>query len=131
MDRGFFGRMWAGNGRGFLDFALLHRGYPAGHRYRHLHRTREPFSLGSELGSPIVAVEILNPYNDKEMLDEKLSIVDIKARDEAQRMYQIEIQLLNYSNIPARMAYTWADIYSKQLKEGEKLDCTPRKWSKS
>jgi predicted transposase/invertase (TIGR01784 family) len=75
--------------------------------------------LGSELGSPIVAVEILNPYNDKEMLDEKLSIVDIKARDEAQRMYQIEIQLLNYSNIPARMAYTWADIYSKQLKEGE------------
>ncbi|MBM3202583.1 hypothetical protein FJZ55_01550, partial [Candidatus Woesearchaeota archaeon] len=36
----------------------------------------------------------------------------------------IEIQLLNYSNIPARMAYTWADIYSKQLKAGEKLDNT-------
>ena len=75
--------------------------------------------LMAELDSPIVAVEILNPYNDKEMRDEKLSIVDIKARDEAQRLHQIEIQLLNYSNIPARMAYTWADIYSKQLKEGE------------
>ena len=53
------------------------------------------------------------------MLDEKLSIVDIKARDQAFRLYQIEIQLRNYRNIPARMAYTWADIYSKQLKEGD------------
>ncbi|MEY4195599.1 MAG: hypothetical protein RLZZ226_1967, partial [Pseudomonadota bacterium] len=60
-----------------------------------------------------VSVEILNPYNDKEMLDEKLSIVDIKARDNKFHIYQIEIQLLNYRNIPARIAYTWADIYSK------------------
>ena len=75
--------------------------------------------LVDELESPIVSVEILNPYNDKEMLDEKLSIVDIKARDQAFRLYQIEIQLRNYRNIPARMAYTWADIYSKQLKEGD------------
>jgi len=75
--------------------------------------------LLDELELPIVSVEILNPYNDKELLDEKLSIVDIKARDQAFRLYQIEIQLLNYRNIPARMAYTWADIYSKQLKEGD------------
>ena len=75
--------------------------------------------LLDELQSPIVSVEILNPYNDKELLDEKLSIVDIKARDQAFRLYQIEIQLRNYRNIPARMAYTWADIYSKQLKEGD------------
>ena len=75
-------------------------------------------TLAGELESPIVSVEILNPYNDKEMLDEKLSIVDIKARDNKFHIYQIEIQLLNYRNIPARIAYTWADIYSKQLKEG-------------
>ncbi len=74
--------------------------------------------LGQELESPIVSVDILNPYNDKEMRDGKLSIVDIKARDEALNLYQIEIQLLNYDNIPSRIVYTWSDIYSKQLREG-------------
>ena len=43
--------------------------------------------LGQELESPIVSVDILNPYNDKEMRDGKLSIVDIKARDEALNLY--------------------------------------------
>ena len=36
--------------------------------------------LGPELPAPITAVEILNPYNEREFLDDKLSIVDIKAR---------------------------------------------------
>ena len=37
--------------------------------------------LDTELAAPLVAVEIFNPYNAKEFRDEKLSIVDIKARD--------------------------------------------------
>ena len=75
--------------------------------------------LDSDLVAPIDQVEILNPYNDKEFLDGKLSIVDVKARDTAGHLYQIEIQLLNFANLPARILYTWADIYSKQLQNGQ------------
>jgi len=35
--------------------------------------------LASELSAPIATVDILNPYNDREFLDDKLSIVDVKA----------------------------------------------------
>ncbi|NEX18793.1 Rpn family recombination-promoting nuclease/putative transposase [Thiorhodococcus mannitoliphagus] len=75
--------------------------------------------LGADLGVPIVWVDILNPYNDKEFLDDKLSIVDVKARDERGRLHQIEIQLLSYRDLPARILYTWADLYSSQLHSGE------------
>ena len=42
---------------------------------------------------PIATVDILNPYNDKEFVEDKLSIVDVKARDNEGNLYQIEIQL--------------------------------------
>ncbi|MEY4718706.1 MAG: hypothetical protein RL563_1324 [Pseudomonadota bacterium] len=78
--------------------------------------------LGSDLRRPIADVDILNPYNEREYLDDKLSIVDVKARDDEGQLYQIEIQLLNYSHLPARILYTWADIYSQQLQNGEHYD---------
>ena len=76
--------------------------------------------LNNDLDAPIESVEILNPYNDKEFLNDKLSIVDVKAHDTVGTIYQIEIQLLNYAHLPARILYTWADIYSQQLQSGEK-----------
>jgi len=68
--------------------------------------------------SRAILVKILNPYNEREFLDDKLSIVDVKARDGEGRLYQIEIQLLNVADLPARMLYGWADLYSGQLKDG-------------
>ena len=78
--------------------------------------------LAGELAAPIVAVEILNPYNDREFLDDKLSIVDVKARDSSGRLYQVEIQLLNIPDLPARILYGWADLYSAQLQDGQGYD---------
>ena len=75
--------------------------------------------LAKELQEPLVSVDILNPYNDKEFLDDKLSIVDVKAKDAYDRIYQIEIQLTSYRHLPQRMLYNWADIYSQQLKSGD------------
>ena len=75
--------------------------------------------LAQDLIEPLVWVEILNPYNDKEFLSDKLSIVDVKARDSHDRLYQIEIQLTSYGHLPARIIYNWADIYSQQLKNGQ------------
>jgi predicted transposase/invertase (TIGR01784 family) len=75
--------------------------------------------LGKELKQPIVSVDILNPYNDREFQDAKLSIVDVKAKDGLNRLYQVEIQISNFRHLPARILYNWADIYSKQLKSGQ------------
>ena len=75
--------------------------------------------LAGELLEPIVWVDILNPYNEKEFLSDKLSIVDVKAKDGHERIYQIEIQLTSYSHLPARIIYNWADIYSQQLQSGQ------------
>ena len=74
--------------------------------------------LASDLSAPITEVEILNPYNDKEFLDDKLSVVDVKAKDSEGRLYQIEIQLLTYRHLPERMVYNWCDIVSQQLQSG-------------
>jgi predicted transposase/invertase (TIGR01784 family) len=74
--------------------------------------------LVDDLTSPITEAEILNPYNDKEFLDDKLSVVDVKAKDGEGRLYQIEIQLLAYRHLPERMVYTWCDIISQQLQSG-------------
>ena len=65
--------------------------------------------LAQDLAEPLVWVDILNPYNDKEFLTDKLSIVDVKARDSHDRLYQIEIQLTSYAHLPARIIYNWAD----------------------
>lgn len=78
--------------------------------------------LANELVVPITGVEILNPYNDKEFISDKLSIVDVKARDEQQRLYQIEIQLVTHAYLPERIVYNWADIYSQQLHSGDKYE---------
>lgn len=75
--------------------------------------------LGADLPQPVVTVEILNPFNEREFLGDKLSVVDVKARDERQRQYQAEVQLLTHRDLPARMLYTWADLYGKQIKAGE------------
>ena len=75
--------------------------------------------LGSDLPAPIRQVEILNPYNEREFLDDKLSIVDVKARDDQGGLHQVEIQLLSYRDLPARISYGWSDLYSAQLSSGE------------
>jgi predicted transposase/invertase (TIGR01784 family) len=78
--------------------------------------------LQDELPAPICHVDILNPYNEKEFLTDKLSIVDVKARDKFQRIYQVEIQMVSSVYLPDRIAYNWADIYAGQLQSGQKYD---------
>ena len=62
------------------------------------------------------AVEILNPFNDKE------TIVDVKCITQNGSVVIIEIQLQGNSRFPERILYYWASNYSKLLKQGEKYD---------
>ena len=74
--------------------------------------------LAGDPGIRIQQVELLNPYNEREFETAKLSVVDVKARDEAGRWYQIEIQLALHAGLTARMLHTWSAIYHHQLRKG-------------
>jgi predicted transposase/invertase (TIGR01784 family) len=75
--------------------------------------------LGHALGAPIVEVEILNPYNEREFLGDKLSVVDVKAKDGRERQFQVEIQLEVHAHLLRRIAYAWCDLHASQLRAGQ------------
>ena len=72
-----------------------------------------------DIASPICDITIQNPYNEKEFLSDKLSIIDIKAKDKAGNIFQIEIQMAVPQSLKYRMLHNWAELYSRQLKEGD------------
>lgn len=63
----------------------------------------------------VSGVEILNPYNPRQFKDDKLSILDIKARGHTGKRYNIEIQLSDEADYDKRALYYWAKLYSEQL----------------
>src|SRR5437899_12686107 len=67
----------------------------------------------------VVELELLNPFNDKDYLDDKLSILDIKARDQSGRQFNIEMQLLANPYFRQRVPYYWARLHQSQLQEGQ------------
>lgn len=67
---------------------------------------------------PIEEVEILNPFNEKEFEDDKLSIVDVKARDSNGVWFVIEMQTSMQSSLGNRLAYYTAQLYAGQMREG-------------
>jgi len=71
----------------------------------------------------LVALDLQNPFNAKEALDDKLSILDIKARDQTGRQVNIEMQLLVPAPFRARVLYYWARYHQAQLLEGQGFEC--------
>ena len=70
-------------------------------------------------GQNIASLELLNPFNEKEALDDKLSVLDIKARYQSGRQFNVEMQMLAYGAFRQRALYYWARLYQSQLQEGE------------
>lgn len=68
---------------------------------------------------PVSEVEILNPFSMKDALDDRLSIVDIKARDDLARESLIEMQMLAHKAFRERLLYYLAKDYSQMLSESE------------
>ena len=73
-------------------------------------------------GQEVVAVEILNPFNDKETSADKLSILDVKAREASGRLFNVEMQMLAPIFFPSRVLYYWARLYASQLAQGRDYD---------
>ncbi|HEX7375940.1 MAG TPA: Rpn family recombination-promoting nuclease/putative transposase [Pirellulales bacterium] len=71
-------------------------------------------------GEPgIASLELLNPFNAKDAENDKLSVVDIKARDENGRQFFVEMQMLASADFLQRVLYYWACLYRDQLHESE------------
>lgn len=66
----------------------------------------------------IIDVTLLNPYNPKNFKTDKLSILDIKAKSESGKRYNIEIQVTDEADYDKRALYYLAKMYKEQLKEG-------------
>ncbi|MGX6960589.1 MAG: Rpn family recombination-promoting nuclease/putative transposase [Rickettsia endosymbiont of Pentastiridius leporinus] len=67
----------------------------------------------------IVEVTLLNPYNPKNFAVDKLSILDIKAKSENGKMFNIEIQVTDEADYDKRALYYWSKLYVEQLKTGD------------
>jgi predicted transposase/invertase (TIGR01784 family) len=73
--------------------------------------------LGDEF--QITDVEIVNPILGKEDDNDKLSILDVRARDLTGRLYDIEMQTSLPAGLSQRLAFYTASMYASQLDEGE------------
>jgi predicted transposase/invertase (TIGR01784 family) len=70
-------------------------------------------------GHAITEIDLLNPFNPKEALDDKLSILDINARDQEGRHFNIEMQMLAYRYYEKRIHYNACKLHQQQLHEGQ------------
>ena len=64
-------------------------------------------------------VTLLHPYNAKNLKNDKLSILDIKAEGSNGRKFNIEIQISDEDDYDQRALFYWAKMYTDQLKSGE------------
>ena len=67
----------------------------------------------------VADITLMNPYNPKNFPDGKLSILDIKARGQDGKRFNIEIQISDEADYDKRALYYWAKLYTEQLKAGD------------
>lgn len=64
----------------------------------------------------VADVTLLNPYNPKNFKQDKLSILDIKAKGTDGKRFNIEIQISDEADYDKRALYYWAKLYTEQLR---------------
>jgi predicted transposase/invertase (TIGR01784 family) len=71
-----------------------------------------------KLAVPIVHAEILNPFTQPMAIDEKLCILDVRARDQIGRIFNIEMQMSATPSLQQRLLYYSSKVYTDQLPRG-------------
>ncbi len=72
-----------------------------------------------QLPSAIVDVTIENPFNYQDFLDDKLSILDVKAKDASGSIFNIEMQLTVTAGLVKRVVFYGCELYAGQLSKGD------------
>ncbi|MBQ3520506.1 MAG: Rpn family recombination-promoting nuclease/putative transposase [Firmicutes bacterium] len=71
---------------------------------------------------PIVNIQYKNPFNMKEYVDDKVSILDIKAETNNRELIDIEMLMNWYREMPLRLLYYHGGLLRESLQEGENYD---------
>jgi predicted transposase/invertase (TIGR01784 family) len=64
-------------------------------------------------------VQLLNPFTEQDFAFEKVSILDIRARDQAGRQFNLEMQRVVPWSFSMRVAYYLAQLHGQQLYTGD------------
>lgn len=67
----------------------------------------------------IVSVDILTPYQLPELKGGKVTIVDVKAKDQNNKNYIVEMQIAEVDGFDKRVLYYASKSYSSQIERGE------------
>jgi predicted transposase/invertase (TIGR01784 family) len=76
--------------------------------------------LKLENKNKIEKITFLNSFNLREFKDDKSTILDIKAKDETGKFYNIEMQVIPEPYYIERVLYYYSKLYGKQLKRKDK-----------
>jgi predicted transposase/invertase (TIGR01784 family) len=68
---------------------------------------------------PVTGVQIVLPQADKAFAEDKLTIGDVKARDQGNRQFHLEMQWQVPWFFPKRVLFYWGKYHPQQLREGE------------
>ena len=63
-----------------------------------------------------------NPITEKDLLDDKIGILDIKAKLNNNVNCNIELQVVDNKNIEKRILFYWSKMYSQNIKSGKDYD---------
>ncbi|BBJ31148.1 hypothetical protein RAS_02570 [Rickettsia asiatica] len=66
----------------------------------------------------VVEITLLNPYNFQNFQTDKLSILDIKAKNQDGKRFNIEIQISDDLHYDKRILYYWSKVYAEQMQQG-------------
>lgn len=72
-------------------------------------------------------VTLLNPYNPKNFKQDKLSILDIKAKGTTGKRFNIEIQISDEADYDKRALYYWVKLYTEQLRTPKTIPRFPKR----
>jgi predicted transposase/invertase (TIGR01784 family) len=70
-------------------------------------------------GHGVYDIELMNPFNPKESPSDKLSILDIKARDQSGWQFNVEMQMVAFLCYEKRILYYWSKLHQQQLQAGQ------------
>ena len=60
-----------------------------------------------------------SPILEKDLRDDKVGVLDVKARLDDNQLCNIEMQLVQKTNIEKRIMFYWSKLYSGEIKEGD------------
>ena len=76
--------------------------------------------LNSILEHKITKIELdKNPILERDLLDDKLGILDIKAEADDHMNINIEMQVIDQKNIEKRLLYYWSKMYIKGIQKAQ------------